>query len=188
MRRARRRRPLADDQRLPHGQPGADGRPGAAAHPPVPGPDRRGDLPAAGPGRWSRPRSRGSTATCCGPRRGGERRARATCCRTWPASRTRLRGMPAAADRDSLRGHEGAAAVALLRGPAAAAGPTGARRAALGDAQPPAAAGPLQRPAELRLRAAAHGGDAGGAGRRAWSRPWASSTRRAVPPTRWCWT
>jgi len=30
VRRARRRRPLADHDRLPHGQPGADGRPGAA--------------------------------------------------------------------------------------------------------------------------------------------------------------
>src|SRR5262249_7930554 len=47
---------------------------------------------------------------------------------------------------------------------AAGAGRAGAGVAALGDAQPAAAAGPFQRASELRLRAAAHGGDARGAG------------------------
>ena len=83
---------------------------------------------------------------------------------------------------------KGTAAVHYFQGLRPLLGAAGAGRAALDDAQPPAAAGPLQRPVELRLRPVAHGRHAGGAGRRAWSRRWASSTRRAVRPIRWCWT
>ena len=93
-----------------------------------------------------------------------------------------------AADRDSLRGHEGQAARALFPGSASCLGEQVPEELRSDDTQPASAAGPLQRPVELRLWPAAHGGDAGGAGRRAWSRPWVFSTRRGVRPIRSCST
>ena len=84
--------------------------------------------------------------------------------------RSALASIDAAADRDSLRGLEGSAAVGYFRGLARLLAPSVPEIAPLHDPDPPAAARPLQRPARVRLRPAPHGRDAGDPGRRAWSR------------------
>ena len=187
LRRARRPGPLAHDLRAitPPASPPPPARSSGGSASTGPWPTRR---PAsAWPGRWPTPRSRASTATCSGARAATTRPA-TRCSPTSSRSARPWRRSTRAADRDSLRGLEGSAAVGYFRGLARLLAPVGPRVAPLHDPQPPPAAGPLQRPARLRLRPAPHGRHAGDPGRRAWSRRWASSTPRAAPPTRWCST
>ena len=72
LRRARRRRPLADHLGPPHRQPDGHRRPGPAPGPPVPRPGRRGDLPA--PGQGPGPRQDRGPAPLPAPRLARRRR------------------------------------------------------------------------------------------------------------------
>jgi CRISPR-associated protein Cas1 len=96
----------------------------------------------------------------------GEARARDEMLPDLVPLRSALASLAGAADRDSLRGFEGAAAVGYFRGLGRLLSPSVPEPLATRRG-PVARPGPLQRPAGLRLRPPAHRRHAGRAGRRA---------------------
>ena len=179
-------RPLADDLGPPHRQPDRHRRPGPATAPAVPRPGRRGHLPPPGPGAG--PGQGRGPAPLPAPRLARRRRGpRRDAPRPGPAPLgpgPDRRRPPTATRSAAWRARPPSATSAAWPG-------SWAPRSPRPSATPPAAAGrrwTASTPCWASATACSTRPSCGRSWPPAWSRPWASSTRRAAPPTRWCWT